>query len=136
MTHSCGRKQETSYQKGISTQASQKSGEDLEAMDVSAKVKYGVKGNRILGCKTGNIKQEKGGCITPAFSTKTTAAGITAWAGRSREGAEKSQRMTAALEKMPWSRAARMQPIRWMKEKVMGDLVMAYKDLTLEIAMQ
>lgn len=136
MSHSCRRKQEASYQKGISTQASQKSGDDLEVMDVSARVKYGVKGNKILGCKTRNIKQEKGGRIIPAFSTKTTAAGITAWAGRSREGAEKSQRMTTALEKMPWSRAARTQPSRWMKEKVMGDLVMAYKNLTLEIAMQ
>lgn len=72
MTHSCGRKQETSHQKARSTQASQKSGEDLEIMDVSAMMKYGVKGNKILGCKTGNIKQEKGGCIIPAFSTKAT----------------------------------------------------------------
>ena len=105
-------------------------------MELSARVKYDVKGNKILGCKTGNIKQKKGGCIIPAFSTKTTAAGITAWAGRSQEGAEKSQRMTAALEKMPWSKAARMQPVRWIKEVVMGDLVMACKSLTLEIAMQ
>jgi len=134
MILSCGRKQ-TSYQKEISAQASQKTGEDLEVMDVSARVKYGVKGDKILGCKTGNIKQEKGHCIIPAFSTKTTAAGITAWAGRSQEGAEKSQRMTAALERMPWSRAARAQPVCWMKEKVMGDLVMAYKSLTLETAM-
>lgn len=80
-------------------------------MEVSARVKYSVKGNKILGCKTGNIKQEKGGCIIPAFSTKTTAAGIIAWAGRGREGAEKSQRMTAALEKVPWSRASRTQPV-------------------------
>lgn len=77
-------------------------------MEVSARVKYSVKGNKILGCKTGTIKQEKGGCIMPAFSAKKTAAGIMAWAGRSREGAEKSQRMTAALKKMPWRRVAMM----------------------------
>lgn len=136
INYTCGRQQETSYQKGISTQASQKSGEELEVMEVSARVKYSVKGNKILGCKTGNIKQEKGGCIIPAFSTKTTAAGIIAWAGRGREGAEKSQRMTAALEKVPWSRAARTQPVWWMKKKVVGDLVMAQKSLILEIVMQ
>lgn len=44
----------------------------------------------------------------PAFSTKKTAAGITAWAGRSWEGAEKSQRMTAALKKILWRRIAKM----------------------------
>lgn len=136
MTHSWVSKMETSYQKGISTQASQKSGEDWEVMEVSARVKYSVKGNKILGCKTGSIKQEKGGCVIPAFSTKTTTPGITAWAWGIQESAEKSQRMTAALEKMPWSRTARTQPIRWMKEKVMGDLVMAYKSLTVETAMQ
>lgn len=31
-------------------------------MEVSAKMKYSVKGNKILGCKTGTIKQEKGDC--------------------------------------------------------------------------
>lgn len=77
-------------------------------MEVAAKVKYSVKGDKILGCKTGTIKQEKGGCIMPAFSTNKTAAGITAWAGRSQEGAEKSQRMTAALKKMPWRRVVLM----------------------------
>lgn len=84
---------------------------------------------RSRAVQTGNMKQEKGGCIIPAFHTETTALGITAcrpgavsWAGRSREGAEKRQRMTAALEKMPCFRAARIQPARWMEEKVTGDL--------------
>lgn len=63
----------------------------------------------------------------------STAAGITAWAERSEESDEKSQRMTVALERMPWSRAARTQPVRW---KVMGDLVMAHKSPTLETVMQ
>lgn len=53
----------------------------------------------------------------PAFSTKKTAAGITAWARRSREGAEKSQRMTAALKNMPWRRVAMMQPVFRLKRR-------------------
>ena len=80
----------------------------MEVMDVSARVKYSVKGNKILGCKPGAIKQEKRGCIMPAFSTMKTAAAITAWAGRSWEGAKKSQRMTAALKKVLWRRVAMM----------------------------
>lgn len=84
---------------------------------------------RTWAAKQEILDRKKRDCITPAFTTKTTAAGITAQAGRIQEGAEKSQRMTAALEKMPWSRAARMQPVRWRKEKVMGDLVLANKSL-------
>lgn len=52
------------------------------------------------------------------------------WEGRSQGSAEKSQGMTAALEKMPWSRAARTQSIDWMKQTVMSDLVMVWKSLT------
>lgn len=83
----------------------------MEVMEVSARVKYSVKGNKILSCKTGTIKQEKGGCIMPAFSTKKTAAGIIAWARRSQEGAEKCQKMTATLKKMPWRKVATMYPV-------------------------
>lgn len=84
---------------------------------------------RTWAAKQEILSRKKRDCIIPAFTTKTTAAGITAWAGRIWEWAEKCQRMTAALEKMPWSRAARMQPVRWVKEKVMGDLVLADKSL-------
>lgn len=57
-------------------------------------------------------------------------------AGRSQKAAEKSQRMTAALEKMPWIRAAGTQAVCWAKAKGMGSLVMACKSLTLETAVQ
>lgn len=93
--------------------------------------------------QTWTVKEDKGGCIIPAFCTKTTVVGslqavLVPWAGRggARRVLRRANRWLQNLEKMPQSRAARTQSIHWMKQTVMSDLVMEWKSFTLEIAMQ
>lgn len=75
MNHSCGTKQETSWQKGISTKASLKSGEDLEVMDICASVKYSVKGNKIPGCTNRKYETGKGRLHYPSLSHRDNCFG-------------------------------------------------------------